>query len=160
MSTLNTRPQEVFGGMQWLKIAPVEAFSALTYSYDYKPASYTLNGGYSWIDIYSTLETISFVEEDITGPLGEAWHQEVSCFLPGKLGGIEISFENYKTQRWIVAANDWDDRLTVIGSLTNGCKLKIKYNSQGKVSGLKGRLFTFYRDDRHHTRDIAKAVLF
>lgn len=160
MSTFNSRPAEVLGGQQWVKIAPVEAFSSIGYGYDFTPASVAFNSGYSWQDVYNTLEKITFSEENITTPSGDAWHAEVNCFIPGKLDGIDRTFDYMTHQRWIVAVNDWDDRVTIVGTIANGCKLKFKYDSRSKVAELKGIVLSFVREDKYHTRGIARSVLF
>jgi hypothetical protein len=160
MSTLNTRPIEVLGGMQWIKIASVESFSSITYDYDRHVTAVAFNSGYSWKDVYNTLETINFSEESISGPLGDSWHSEVTGFIPGKLDGIDSVFEVMSKQRWIVAVNDWDERVTIVGNIENGCRFKFKFDSKSKVSNLKGVSVSFFRDDIFHTRAITKSVLF
>lgn len=160
MTTFNTKPLEVFGGQQWIKIAPVEAFSSITYDYNNKITALAFNSGFSWQDVYNTLETINFSEESISGSAGDAWHQEVSGFIPGKNDSLDVTFEQMTKQRWIVAVNDWDDRLTIIGTTANACKFKFKYDSKPRVANLKGITIAFFRDDISHTRSIAKSVLF
>jgi len=160
MSTFNTRPAENLGGMQWVKIAAAQWISSITYSYNYSPAAVSFTGSYGWMDLYCTLETIKFSQTEILSPSASGWHQELKCFLPGKLGALDLDLEAMPFQRWIVAVNDWEDKVTVIGSKENPCFLKIAFDSMDKVAGLKGHLFNFFRDDAHRTREIAKAVLF
>jgi hypothetical protein len=157
---LNTKPLEVFGGQQWLKFVPVEGVDAITYDSNYAPSAITFNSGYAWTDTYHTMESCAFKEHSLTGILGTGVRQEAALFFPGDDSQLRLDLESMVNQKFVIALNDFEDMVCLVGNKENGCRFEYTFDSKSKVSGLKGTLLSFYREDLRRARRIAHAVLF
>jgi hypothetical protein len=160
MASINLAPSDNLGSLKWIQWAGTPDFSAITNDHEGTIKTVTFLGGKEWAFGYFSFETLEYEEEQATSASGEYFKQEIKGFIPGENKAQMITLEGMRYKRFIIVMKDMENNIRMVGSTIEGARLKIRYGTRSKVSGLKGTLITFYLETAKRAPFVDSAVLF
>jgi hypothetical protein len=161
MSSINTSPLDNLGSLYWVQWAGTTDFSSITYGPDGTVMSITFAGSNDWNYAYTSFESQEFNEDTAdNAATGVYYKQEVKFFIPGENKAQVLALDAMRQKRFVIAMKDFEGNIRLMGTLSEGAKMKIKYDTRSKVNGLKGTAVSFFLESAKRAPFVDSGVLF
>ena len=110
-------------------------------------SSVIFQAGGRWFSFGHTFETLSFSQNKADSEQGKHYEQVISGFLPNQSADLDWMFMEMEEKKHFLKVTDTNGHIFIIGRMEAGEKygaaFSVEYNSQSKISGLKGYSFKF-----------------
>lgn len=136
------------GSLSSVKFCPVDMISNIPDAVDgVISSSVTFAAGGQWFDLPPSYESASFTEDEPDNDQGVIYKQDVSLFYAGKNTAADLLLDELARKRHILKITDANGLVMLLGrheiDEIFGLTASIKFNSQNKVSGLRGTIISF-----------------
>ncbi len=107
--------------------------------------SFKATGG--WCEFYATFETVNLSQKNTSGSQGDVFEIIINGFIPNQSLVMDNQFAKLDNSKVILKVTDNNGHILLVGRMEKneiyGTSFSCEYNSQSKVSGLKGTSFQF-----------------
>lgn len=101
----------------------------------------------SWLQGYSTYETLSFKEDLVKSGHGESYSSVLSGFVPGESAELAQLLYAMEQMKWfIVQISNSKNKIRILGSIQNPLEFSSSFSSGDQRSDVKGSNFKFTGD--------------
>lgn len=144
MTDLNYEEANNPGGNTLVRFVPVGGVTALPpVSSPVTQGPPTFRTGWRWFNLYGTLHTKTYDEEEGYNDNGPLWNVTISVFLPADSPLIRQTLAEMSPHRFVVEVTDSAGMLRRAGNLIEHLEMKYKFGTGAQMADRRGATITF-----------------